>query len=443
MTDINKLEVHWEKISYKVGTKISCDMEKIREWGIPQFLPSDPMLRVFVEFDDEKCKIQIYDIKFYTGTTFPTDLMKKEIAKSLVEFHRKYGSKFKKLLLDSDYKLFAAKNEYADPWYYLGEEGGDWEILSFTKFQAWFAENGKGLNTQDFWFRMGNQVFRCTDTSFEKVLGVIVLHDYCDRYVPKVDGEVKQVSFGGFSTLLMYLKKIMGDYRSVHTNTLRTLYKDFEKSKVIPVIPVKWRTDDIELMNTKRLDLLVQELDSVLDAEKEKEKEEDDKEEEDLKKSQENSSEDLEKNTQKMSGEDSIISKMLKDAKELINNQIELAKSDKDSKSVASNDVIKLSEILSGQILLSSGIWGSEYLVNIDTNITESGISISEHEMLVAIICYGLLEIMVEETVSRKLMTEMEDRIEEKYGIGCHLISPTDDLAEDMLKRGKEIHASN
>ena len=44
---------------------------------------------------------------------------------------------------------------------------------------------------------------------------------------------------------------------------------------------------------------------------------------------------------------------------------------------------------------------------------------------------------------SRKLMTEMEDRIEEKYGIGCHLISPTDDLAEDMLKRGKEIHASN
>ena len=211
-------------------------------------------------------------------------------------------------------------------------------------------------------------------------------------------------------------------------------------------------------MNMRRLDIIINELEATREEKEKKEKDEEKEEKKDeVKNSKENweedsdkdlekdSDKDLEKkNTETQSGDTFTISKMLQDAKNLIKNQIALAKTDqKDNNSFAQNKAIGLSKILSGQILLSSEIWGGEFLVNIDTNITEGGVSIGENEMLVAIISYGLLEILVEDNVQMELCAELEKSIEEKYGIAVQFLGVNNPDAQIFLKKGNKINVKS
>jgi hypothetical protein len=93
--------------------------------------------------------------------------------------------------------------------------------------------------------------------------------------------------------------------------------------------------------------------------------------------------------------------------------------------------------------MLRTDVWGSEFLVDIDTNITEGGISLAENEMLVAIISYGLLEILVDDTVQMDLCKELGEKIEEKYGIATQFLGPNDPEAKELLKRGANIDVTN
>lgn len=432
MTDINELEITWEKVSWTVDTRIGTDMAEIISWGELRYLSTTEYPKVLVEFDDKACKIQIYDIKVYTGTTFPTDNMKKCIASSLIKNHEVYGDKYTYLLLDANYQLFGGRTDFRKPWEYLGIETDKWKPLNFTSFCDWFDKYGNELSGQDFFWRIGNQLFRTPNMYSERILGTIVLADYCDKFIPKRDGEVKPVSFWGFSTLVMFLRNIIGDKRTITTSQLRSLYKDFDTSNCIPVIPTRWKTTDIELMNTRRLDLILTEL------EESKLREEEEK----VKKLNKNREEDSENNLEKDSAGTSSISKLLKDAKELVQKQISLAKSDTTANIVyGKNKQVNLSDIISGQLLLSSKIWSEEYLVDIDTNITEGGISIGENEMLVAIISFGFLEILVEDNVQKALCKELADNVEEKYGIAVQFYRLSDENGKDILKRGEEINA--
>lgn len=451
MTDINKLEVHWEKVSWDVTTRLGTDMSKIVKWGDLTYLHTREYPKVVVEFTEKECKIQIYDIKIYPGTEFPTAEMKKSIAMSLMENDEKYGDKFKYLFLDAEYKLFAGRADYNTEWVFLGMESDKWKPLNFASYCTWFEEYGKELKGNDLYWRIGNQLFRTSALYSERVFGAIVLVDYCDRFIPKKDGEVKPVSFWGFATLLMFLRNISGDKRLITTSQLRSLYVDFEKADFIPVIPIKWKTDDIELMNMKRLDLVLADIEEkTLDKKKKEEEDEKKKEEENkAKNSQGIWEKDSEKDSETdsvetHSGEKSTISEMLINAKNLIKNQIELTKEEKGSGySVLKNKPLTLSKILSGQLLLNSGIWSGEYLVDIDTNITEGGVSISEDEMSVAIISYGLLEILVDDKVQQKLCDELEELIEEKYGIATVFIGISDASAKSVLEKGEKINAES
>ena len=76
MTDINELEIHWEKVSWDITTRLGTDMSKIVKWGDLTYLDTREYPKVVVEFDEKSCKIQIYDVKVYTGTEFPTPEMK-------------------------------------------------------------------------------------------------------------------------------------------------------------------------------------------------------------------------------------------------------------------------------------------------------------------------------------------------------------------------------
>lgn len=439
MTDIKKLEVQWNKISWEVSARIGADMSDIVKWGELTFLSGNNHPKVLVEFDAKLCKIQINDTKVYTGTSFPTDNMKKCIASSLVRAHEKYGDSFKFILLDKNYQLFGGRGDYKDPWTYLGIETDEWKPLNFSTYCDWFDTNGIELGGPDLFWKIGDQLFRTPTMYSERVLGTIVLADYCDKFVPKQNGEVKPVSFWGFATLVMFLRKIIGDTRSITTSQLRTLYNDFDRAKCIPVIPTRWKTTDIELMNTRRLDLILKELED-----KKIRKEEKEAEELVVKNLEENWEKDPETNLEKNSTETSSISEMLKNAKNLVQKQITLAKEEpSNDNTLNEHKPIKLSKILSGQAMLTSEIWGAEYMVNIDTNITEGGISIAESEMLIAIISYGFLEILVEDDVQRKLCKELAEIVEEKYGIAVQFLGLDEDGAKDILKRGEEISAKS
>lgn len=433
MRDINKLEVQWSKISWEVTARIGTDMSDIAKWGELTFLSGNTHPKVLVEFEDKTCKIQIFDTKVYTGTDFPTDNMKLCIAASLTKGHEKYGDAYQYILLDTNYQLFGGRVDYKSPWIYLGTETDEWKPLNFTSFCDWFEKYGIELGGPDFFWRIGDQLFRTPTMYSERVLGTIVLADYCDKFVPKKDGEVKPVSFWGFATLVMFLRKIIADKRTITTSQIRTLYNDFDRAKCIPVIPVRWKTTDIELMNMRRLDIILAEIEGKKQREKEEE----------VKNLNKNWEDDEETNSEKNSAETSSISEMLRKAKELVQKQITLAKDPTVDNSISVHKPIDLSQILSGQVLLTSEIWGEEYLVNIDTNITEGGVSIAESEMLVAIISYGFLEILVEDNVQLKLCNELADQVEEKYGIAVQFLGVGSDAAKDVLKRGEEINAKS
>jgi hypothetical protein len=437
MADISKLELTWEKVSWDLTGRINTDMSDIEGWGpLLYFTGNIGEPKVLVEFDDPKCKIQIKDIKVYTGTEFPPPDMKAKITEILIENYKVNVDRFKYLLLDSEYDLFAGRSTYHDPWYYLGKEDENWKILNFTNYCEWFDTFGRTTSGPDLLWRIGDQLFRTSNIYLSKPLGAIVLGDYCDRFVPKKDGEVKVVSLSGFATILMFLRKISGEHRAIHTSEIKRLYKDFEDAKTLPLVPVTWKDSDIELMNMYRLDMIINEMADKIETEKQ--------EEEAAKKSQNNSAEDSTKDSEEMiSGEKSTIKEMLDSAKDLVKKQITLAKSEPGVSNFAQNETKSLSKILSGQVMLRTDVWGSEFLVDIDTNITEGGISLAENEMLVAIISYGLLEILVDDTVQMDLCKELGEKIEEKYGIATQFLGPNDPEAKELLKRGANIDVTN
>lgn len=449
--DISKLELNWEKVSWDISSRIGTDMSKITEWGSLFYLDKDVPPKVVVEEVNGKCKIQIKDLKTYAGDTFPPNEMKRAIVKTLATNYMIHKDKYNYLLLDEEYNLFAGRENYSSEWTFLGKKDGkDWKALSFSTFCDWFTEYGAQVNGKDLYWRVGNHVFRTTSMYLEKVLGAIVLSDYCDRFVPKKTGEVKVVSLNGFSVILMFLRKIMGDKRTMDTATLRSLYNDFDRAKCIPTIPARWKQDDIELMNMRRLDLVIEEVGRIL----EKEMKENEEKESETKKSENNSEIEsqvdlVEEKKTTNSGEVSIteklgINSLLQNAKTRIQSQINFAKADEkhSSNSINTNTPLKLSKILSGQTLLNSDIWVDEYLVDIDTNITEGGISIGEHEMLVSIISYGFLQILVEDGVQPGLCKELEDILEEKYGVATKFLGLEDENAREILKKGSKTNVT-
>lgn len=437
MVNLNDKTLVWQKASWELGTRIGHEFDKIKEWGALTFA-EDIVPSAIVEVESQRVRIDIYDTKTYPQIEFPAPNIHAKISDGIKDTVANFGKlDFSFIIFDQNYEPFAIRKDWHSLWDYIGKNI-EWKPLSFSTYSKWYEENSRKTSSALIW-RIGQHVMRTTDIYAEKVLAAIVLGDYCDRFVPKQTGEVKVVSFEGFATLLIFLNQCLGGKRTIHTNQLKNLYEEFEKAKCIPLVPRKWRTDELNKMNTKRLDLVIKQLDEIVKSDKDEDDEEDSVKK-DTKSSQEISKED----STTTSGQDITINKLLEDAKKVIKEQINLAKTSKVSdKSFSEREPIKLSSIISGVSLLNSTIWTGEYFVDIDTNITESGISISEQEMLIAIISYGLMEILVEDTVSREICLELQGKMEEKYGVGIQFLYPTDERAKEMLEKGSEINAKN
>ena len=432
MADLNKLETTWERYTWDVSSRLDSTFLNIKQWGDLYY--TDTIIpKVLITFADGKCKIEVSDNKIYTGTDFPPPDMKEKIISAIEEDYLVNGDRYEYLMLDQEYELLAGRVSYKESWEYNGSliDDKNWDHLSFTTFYNWYKQN---LNKDSIVIRVGPYLWRVSNIYYEKILALIVLHDYCDKYIPKRDGEVKVVSFEGFSTIVAFLKQVLGTTKRLNTSTLRSLYEDINKANLLPIIPVRWKEDDLELMNTRRLDLVVKEIDKELE-----------KKEDDAKKEEKSSTTNSQKNSQKQSGTPSTTKNtLLQSARDIIEKQIGLA--DRDSVKKNTLDIeypIKLSELFSHKNLLTTDIWGNEYMVDIDTNITEGGISLAENEMLIAIISYGLLEILVEEHVSTDLLDELSIKLEEKYGLGVDLISLSEKSAKTLLEKGRQLNVGN
>jgi hypothetical protein len=318
---------------------------------------------------------------------------------------------------------------------FMGEENPQvWEDLNFLAISNWTTDP-KLLHNPILW-KVGNNIFQSSPSYIDRPLSAVVLGDYCDRFVPKNDGEVQKVSLEGFITLLYYLKSLTKSNSIFSTHQCKTLYEEYDKTNAIPLIPVTWRGSDIEKLNLVRLRSILKNINDKLDKEDE--------------------TKEVAKKTPSIPGTNSLtkpldsgdkkiandIIKNIDNASKILDERVKLTDKGINKANLFENEVLKLSNILATKFSTPMlDVYGGEYLVDIDTGITEGGISISQSEMLVAIVSFGLLEILVEEDVLKGMLKELENSIEKTYGIGVKFYDMTQVGGREIIKRGGKINA--
>jgi hypothetical protein len=427
MNPIN-CKIDWRTVSTGMTTKITSNLEKFKESGDLFFTCEQPYH--FVELKDDEIIVQIQKkvLTLQDTQEYPPIELKNKIRSILKVVLDEIGLEFKEILFTKDWQPFYARINNDNNWKYIGPDELDeiWIELNFSTLLKHYKSESKD---KDIYIRIGNTVVKYTQHYLEKAVGLIVLFLYSDKYIPMnahTNNKIyHSVSKPGFTFMTYYLAKIIGiscgsDY------SLNQIYEYFADIQLIPYVPEFFKEDDIELMNTSLFESIIIEI--VEDVDK------NDDEKKSKEPSQKNESKNKQMNLQKNSGKESgegedIITNVI----EILNEKISMADKNNKADQIYSDKILKLSDILKYTYDYSEEIWGGEFLVDIDTNITEGGVDISDKEMLIAVISYGVLQVLVEDNISPNILTEIELSLEEKYGIASTFYYASDQESVDKF----------
>ena len=412
----------FEQSSFDFDTKLSSSLNKIKLWGDITWAPDITAVNGFLEKLAWTIDIKICDKTIYqhSDKPFPSP----QVAEKIVKAVRKLPPRTAAALFDQNMNPFAIK-------FSLNSE---WEVPTFNDI-LWKPLTLEDLHTladgdsRPIIWRVGDMIYKNHSTYINDPLYCLVLGLYCDKYIPlpskKDKTPLTKITRYGFGTITMFLWRLLYTDKKLTEHSIKNAYTAFDQNNLIPLIPKNWHKENIELLDVEKLRTFG--VNTTIRLAKEREaKAEEDKEEESKKSTTDISRGECNNNSESL----------LKDAIDHVNKQI---KADSWKTSDGGKETKKLSEILSENLsLFGSNLWEDEFVVEIDTPICESGLGISEEEMLFAICCYGCLEILIEEaTMTEDGCKELEESIEGRYGISCMFYYTTDARAINILGKSE------
>jgi hypothetical protein len=414
----------FEQSSFDFDTKLSSSLNKIKLWGEVTWCPSIKAVSGFLEKLAWTIEMKICDKTIYqhSGKPFPPP----HIAEKIVKAVKKLPPKTTAALFDQDMNPFACKFSLASEWEIFTPTNVLWKPLTLEDLHTLSDGDSRPI----IW-RVGDMIFKNHSTYINDPLYCLVLGLYCDKYIPLPSKQDKtpltKVSRYGFGTIAMFLWRLIYTDKNLTEHSINNAYTAFDENNLVPLIPKNWHKENIELLDVEKLRTFgvntIIRLSKEREANAEKDKEEESK----------SFSKEL---TTDSSRGDSNKDSLLKDAIDHVNKQI---KAESWETSDGGKETKKLSKILSEDLsLFGSNLWEDEFIVEIDTAICEGGLGISEEEMLFAICCYGCLEILIEEvSMTEDACKELEESIEEKYGISCMFYYTTDARAINILGKSE------
>lgn len=350
------------------------------------------------------------------------------------------------VLFDQDFNAFAVK--YEGQWVDTKVDDKCWTKFSFGNiYRLVKSADESNIHCVDYIWKLGNILFHDTTKYPMNPLVMLIWSQYCDDYIPGelIEGDDLKdwdyVTKEGFSFLILFLWELLVGTRTISTHTLDVKYEVSKKNNFIPRIPSNWHQHIIKKLDIKEFEVVAL---RTLPSDKEEENSDDDKESSSPEKLDNNISQNKKKadsknsKTKKTTMEDFWEGytkiDIIEHGKLVLESQLDVIEPSHGN--LDDSIVLPLSELLSENTLpYRNLIYESEYAVEIDTNIVEGGVSIEMYEMLVAICTYGTLQILVEDSVSEKILNEMESIIERRYGQPIMFYRISDGGAYNLLRK--------
>lgn len=408
----NKTIAEYSDESYKFSlltwnplSSINNYLREVNKWGELMWYPN--------LVTGAKAKVNEWTITTEIIGYKINDPESKKREEKVISSMKKLGEKiphFTFAIFDDDFNIFAYKISTAGTWRYsLGTIDDKWEILSFDVLHKLI--HSKKL----FVWRLGDVIFKGNDTDFKHVLACVVLDTFCDRLIPaNTEENYVQVTEDGFCLIYDWLHSSLSSVVNYGRASILSHFKELDRMGAIPLIPKMWKDYEIECLNTKKLKSISQKIienNAVEDSDDDKE-------------------DDSTNSTDGNTG-----NQYIDNARDYVKNRLnDYNKGILEGNVEGISDTLKLSEILDEKSLFRHKLWGEEFFVDIDTNICEKGFSLMEDEILFALCSYGVLEILIEESVIIN-RNELERAIEERYGISCLLYLTTESKGADLLKQ--------
>lgn len=380
--------------------KIDSDLSQVTKWG-PVELASGSAPSMEIEIWNYGCRISYVDnllsekIDRKTIDEFAADKINYSLG---IINDRSNPNMIRTIVLDDKGELLGYQTIKDGDYYYVQNNKIPWMRLDFQQL-ANLVEKNAGKNNYIIW-RIGKHLMQCGLMYPFKILAGIVLNDYCDNYVPTVGGAREKVTKEGFSFTCYFLWRVLFDDTKVLANkNVSVAYDELSENGVMPYIPIKFMAEDIEKVNTKKIDKMIKALrkDWKSASEKEEDKEID------------------------------LINDALSQVNTALENSIDKTV---DASRISNLPVIRLSDILSENFLVSNyiteGILYTEELeVEIDCDIKtdKPEIYLRNVDVAFGLNIFGTLQLIIpDEVLSENDLEYIEEFISESKGIGLQII---------------------